>query len=58
MAAPILNHNGEAIAAISIAGPTTRMTDERIRELIVPVRETVLAISGTLGFGVCQDSCR
>ncbi|WP_238457075.1 IclR family transcriptional regulator [Desulforamulus putei] len=49
VAAPIFNHNGEAIAAISIAGPTTRMTYERIAELIVPIKETALAISSTLG---------
>ncbi|GAB6179825.1 IclR family transcriptional regulator [Desulfotomaculum defluvii] len=50
VAAPILNHRGEAIAAISIAGPTTRMTYERIQDLVQPIKETSLLISKTMGY--------
>lgn len=50
VAAPILDHKGEAVAAISIAGPSTRMTYERIKQLVEPVRETALMISSTLGY--------
>ncbi|WP_459908403.1 IclR family transcriptional regulator [Desulfotomaculum defluvii] len=52
VAAPILNYNGEAVAAISVSGPTTRMTYERIKELVEPVKETSLKISSTLGFKI------
>ncbi|SHF54892.1 transcriptional regulator, IclR family [Desulforamulus putei DSM 12395] len=50
VAAPVLNHRGEAIAAISIAGPSTRMTYERIQELIQPIKETALSISKSIGY--------
>jgi DNA-binding IclR family transcriptional regulator len=33
MAAPVLGDNGTAIAALSISGPTARLTQQRIEEL-------------------------
>jgi IclR family KDG regulon transcriptional repressor len=30
VAAPILNHNGEAVAGVSVAGPTMRMNEEKL----------------------------
>jgi DNA-binding IclR family transcriptional regulator len=42
---PILDVNGNAVAAISIAGPTYRMTKERIEQLAPEVMETGRAIS-------------
>ncbi|MDO7788185.1 IclR family transcriptional regulator [Desulforamulus aquiferis] len=50
VAAPILDHHGKAIAAISIAGPSTRMTNERIDQLIQPVKKAALLISQTMGY--------
>ena len=51
VAAPVIDHTGEVIAAISISGPTVRMTLERIdSELKEPVVSTAGKISRKLGY--------
>ncbi len=51
MAAPIFNHRGETIAAISISGPEMRITKERIEsELKRHVLETSTFISRKMGY--------
>lgn len=50
VAAPIKNHKGEVIAAISLSGPSIRMDDKRMQELVVPVKESALEISRKLGY--------
>lgn len=50
IAAPIFNYTGRVIGAISIAGPSVRLTDQRVQELIKPVKECALAISHNLGY--------
>lgn len=51
VAAPIRNERGEVVAAISISGPSIRMTPKLIREsLSREVRTTALRISAKLGF--------
>lgn len=50
VAAPIFNHKGETIGAISISGPTNRITYERIAELSILVKETAGDISQRLGY--------
>lgn len=53
VAAPIRNGNGRVVAAMSISGPTTRITMERIEtELIRLVCETAKNVSAQLG---CRD---
>jgi len=47
--APIFNHLGEVIAAISIAGPKWRMHEERLHELGTLVRDGAFEISQNLG---------
>ncbi len=47
--APVVNHDGEAVAAISIAGPTTRLTPEREPQLGALVRDCARRISRRLG---------
>ena len=47
--AAVFNHRAEAIAAISVSGPGTRMTIERITELSALVREAASDISRRLG---------
>lgn len=52
VAAPIRNHIGEVIAAISISGPAIRLTMKRIEnELKALVIATGLAISRSMGAG-------
>lgn len=51
VAAPIRNGKGSVIAAISISGPTVRMTEKRIHsELASRVMKTALEISKKLGY--------
>jgi IclR family acetate operon transcriptional repressor len=47
--APIYNEHGDVLAAISVSGPTARMTDERLMELGPHVKRTARAISDALG---------
>jgi DNA-binding IclR family transcriptional regulator len=50
VAAPVFDHTGRAVAAFSVAGPATRLTQERILEIAPLVRETSHEISCRLGF--------
>jgi len=45
-----MDNNSKVIAAISIAGPSMRMTDEQMQNLIVPVKETAFKISQRIGY--------
>lgn len=47
--APVVNHDGETVAAISIAGPTLRLTIDREPELGALVRDYARRISRRLG---------
>ncbi|ASF38059.1 IclR family transcriptional regulator [Halobacillus halophilus] len=49
-AAPIWNHRGEAIAAISVAGSTSRMTEEKVESCTGSLLHTALEISRRLGY--------
>ena len=49
IAAPIRDHHGQVIAAISIAGPSNRFTEDRIRRYIELVQEGAAQISRALG---------
>lgn len=48
--APIFDHQGKVVAALSISGPAFRLTEERIQELAPHVKEAALAISRQLGY--------
>lgn len=50
IAAPIFDHLGKVIAAISISGPTIRMTDERMESLQDRMIEIGKQISARLGY--------
>lgn len=50
IAAPIFDHKGDIIAAVSISGPSTRMNDRRLQELMPSIVETGHTISARLGF--------
>lgn len=49
-AAPIFGHDGKIVAALSIPGPTSRITRERIREVGEALRESANAVSRRLGW--------
>lgn len=51
VAAPVRKERGKVIAAISISGPSVRMTEKKIEiELKTQVMKTAVAISNELGF--------
>lgn len=50
IAAPIRDHSGKVVASVSISGPTTRVSDETMPELIRIVRAAATDISRDLGF--------
>jgi len=49
IAAPIIDNNGDIIAAVSISGPSTRMTERRLEELQPLIKKTGDTISMRLG---------
>lgn len=49
VAAPIFDYNGKAVAAISVAGPSVRLNDERMEELVGVVLNAAGEISRRLG---------
>ncbi len=49
VAAPVLDENGQPWAAVSLAGPTARMTPERIPAMGALVRATARDLTMTLG---------
>ncbi|HBY98957.1 MAG: IclR family transcriptional regulator [Ardenticatenaceae bacterium] len=50
VAAPIYNHEDHVVAAVSVSGPSYRLTRERIREVAPQVVDAALQISRELGY--------
>jgi IclR family acetate operon transcriptional repressor len=50
VAAPVRDHTGAVVAAISLSGPTSRMTMDRIPELAKLLVATCAQLSATLGY--------
>ena len=52
IAAPIHNAHGDVIASMSVSGPTFRLTEERIQQIIPPLVEAAQEVSHRLGWGL------
>ena len=50
VAGPVRDHGGKVVGALSLSGPTTRMTRERIEELGRLVARTCIEFSRSLGY--------
>ncbi len=50
VSAPVLNYKQETLAAISVAGPTTRFSRDKIPLIAAAVKKAADAISGQVGF--------
>jgi IclR family acetate operon transcriptional repressor len=50
VAAPIWNHEGKVVAALSVSGPSFRLSSEKIPELAKLTRQTANDISHQLGY--------
>jgi DNA-binding IclR family transcriptional regulator len=55
VAAPIRDHTGKTIAALSISGSTITMTPEKVQRLAPLVQKGALAISERLGFNHLEE---
>jgi DNA-binding IclR family transcriptional regulator len=53
--APIFNHLGKVVAALSTTGPTVRMSYNKIHELVPHVKATAMNISKKIGFRGKRD---
>ena len=51
VAAPIRNAHGDVIASISVSGPTFRLGERRVKELIPLVQDAADEVSTRLGYG-------
>lgn len=49
IAAPIFNAHGEAVAGISVSGPTVRMTDEKLSEFGPLVKRAAAKVTAAIG---------
>ncbi len=49
VAAPIFNHKGKVIGAISCASPKIRLTDERLTEVVEGIKQAAARISENMG---------
>ncbi|MEI8190961.1 MAG: IclR family transcriptional regulator, partial [candidate division NC10 bacterium] len=58
VAAPVRDRTGSVVAALSVAGPSHRMTRERITALAPSVMEAVREISKRLGYVVGTEDTR
>ncbi len=50
VAAPIRDHTGQVVAALSVSGPSVRLKDEKINQLISAVVKAAADISHQLGY--------
>jgi DNA-binding IclR family transcriptional regulator len=50
IAAPIFDHNGNAIASISCASPKMRLTEDRLPVVIEGIKSAAFEISRCLGY--------
>jgi len=48
--APVFNHDGKAVAAISVGGPSARLTSDRISQIAERVVSAAKAVSQKLGY--------
>jgi DNA-binding IclR family transcriptional regulator len=51
MAAPIRNAHGDVIASLSVSGPTFRLGEARVKELVPTLQDAADEVSRRLGFG-------
>jgi DNA-binding IclR family transcriptional regulator len=50
-AAPIRNMHGDVIASMSVSGPSFRMPEETLDEVVARLTEAALEVSHRLGWG-------
>jgi DNA-binding IclR family transcriptional regulator len=56
VAAPVCDRSGSVVAAVSVAGPTHRLTDARLKALAPAARAAAAEISRRLGYAPGDDA--
>ncbi len=56
IAAPIRNFKGEVVTAVSISGPSIRLTEEKIQQLEPLVKDCAFDISRAAGYGAPEEA--
>ena len=56
IAAPLMDQHGACVGAISVSGPSSRITPQRVPDLATRVRDASMAISRRLGYSAGMDS--
>ena len=51
VAAPIRNAHGDVIASMSVSGPTFRLSEERVEDVVPQLVEAAAEVSHRLGWG-------
>jgi DNA-binding IclR family transcriptional regulator len=49
IAAPVRDHSGRVLAALGLAGPSSRLTSQRLQQLAAPLTAAAEALSRNLG---------
>jgi DNA-binding IclR family transcriptional regulator len=52
VAGPVRNHEGQVIAALSVGGPSARLTPEKLAEIIALVKAEAEWVSAQLGYRI------
>ncbi len=50
IAAPIRDYTNQVVAAVSVSGPSARLSEEGLNELVGVVKETASKISQKIGY--------
>jgi DNA-binding IclR family transcriptional regulator len=50
IAAPIHNHEGRVVGALSVSGPAFRLPEETLRDFAAPLLESAALVSGEMGY--------
>lgn len=58
LAVPVFDRRGECVGALSVSGPTTRMTAERVEKLAPQARQIAAELSRQLGFETAAPPLR
>jgi len=56
VAAPVLNQHGESIASVSVAGPVSRISEEKVGIFAAAVKDAAEKIAARLGFSSSQNN--
>lgn len=54
VAVPICNHSGRVVAALSLSGPSSRLSPGELSTMVTPLSQTAATVSAKLGFAATR----